>query len=93
MPDSARSDADEIRAWAAVGQRGFCVHSFFAPSRGQNCAGCLVRESMRALGMLLDAVEHGPQDPMHGLVGIKTQEDAVRCARAIYEMVEEVRRG
>lgn len=73
-----------------LAQRGTCIHSYFAPGRGQPCAGCLVRESQRALGMLLDALEHGVSSPSHGLE-IEDRDDAIKKARFVYEMVEGAR--
>lgn len=88
QPKSSQSELDDLRGWASVGKSGCCVHSFFAPRRGQPCAGCLVRESQRALGMLLDTLEKGVESPSHGLE-IESREDAIRKARWIYEMVKE----
>lgn len=79
---------DALLVWAAIGRRGTCVHSFFSPRRGQPCAGCMLRESQRALGMLLDALEHGVTSPSHGLE-INDRQDAIHKARALYAMVEE----
>lgn len=81
---------EEMRAWATIGQSGICVHSFFAPRRGKPCAGCMVRESQRALGMLLDVLEHGVTSPAHGLE-FEDRDDAIRKPRFLYEMVEEAR--
>lgn len=88
--DERRRAKVREEAWERLARSVMCGHSYFAPRRGERCPGCCLRESQRALGMLLDCLEpdHDFSRPVHGLE-VSDAADARLKARQLYEMVEE----
>lgn len=80
---------DELKAWAAVGRSGICVHSFYV----ENCSGCQCRELLRIVQCLVDSHKDGDYTKLQYGVQHSSEEAMWDWAEHLSNQVEKERYG